>query len=439
MNWQDLYQSRLITIDQAAGLVKSGQRLVFGHAVGEPSALIRGIVAQAGQYHGVEIVHMICMGSGDHCQIEVAQNFHHNSLFVGGAARKAILDGRGDYTPCSFSEIPGLFREGYLPIDIAFLMVSPPDAHGFVSLGVSVDYGLQALKSAKQVVVQVNANMPRTLGDSFAHVSEIDFFVEVTEPLIELPKSELSEVEKEIGRHCAELIDDESTIQLGIGNLPDAVLLSLKDKRDLGIHSEMISDGVVELIEAGVITNRKKALHNGKIVVTFLMGSQRLYDFAHDNPMFHMAPVDYVNNPRIIAQNSKMVSLNSCVQVDLMGQIASESVGAMQISSVGGQADFVRGAGLALGGKSIIAIQSTAQGGKVSKIVPFLDQETAVTTPRYDIHYIVTEYGIAALKGKSLRERARALIAIAHPDFRAGLIAHFEQKFHTSFESEVIG
>jgi 4-hydroxybutyrate CoA-transferase len=436
MNWEKHYTDRQITALQATQKIKSGDRIVFGHAVGEPSALIRAIVEQAKNYKDVEIVHMICLGTGDHCHIDVAENFRHNSLFVGGAARKAIMEGRGDYTPCSFSEIPGLFRDGYLPIDIAFLMVSPPDHHGFCSLGVSVDYGMQALKSAKMVIVQVNENMPRTMGDSFVHVSGIDYFVEINEPLIELAKTDLTEVEKQIGRNCAELIEDESTIQLGIGSLPDAVLLSLKDKRDLGIHSEMISDGVVELIEAGVITSKKKTFHNGKIVVTFLMGTKRLYEFANDNPLFHMAPVDYVNDPMIIARNDKMVSLNSCVQVDLMGQIAAESVGSMQISAVGGQADFVRGAGLAKGGKSIIAIQSTAQGGKTSKIVPVLDTETAVTTPRYDVHYVVSEYGIAALKGKTLRERAKALIRIAHPDFRAGLIEHYERKFHTKYEGE---
>lgn len=439
MNWQKYYKEQLISADEAAGKIRSGDRIVFGHAMGEPSALIRSIVKHAADHKNVEIVYMVCMGTGEHCRIEVAENFRHNSLFVGGAARKAILDGRGDFTPCSFSEIPGLFRDGYLPIDVAFLMVSPPDRYGFCSLGVSVDYGMQAIKSAKTVIVQVNENMPRTMGNSFAHVSEIDYFVEISEPLIELPRAELSDVEKEIGRYCAQLIDDESTIQLGIGSLPDAVLLSLQHKRDLGVHSEMISDGVVELIESGVITNKKKTLHNGKIVVTFLMGTKRLYDFANDNPMFEMAPVDYVNDPMIIARNHKMVSLNSCVQIDLMGQIASESVGSMQISAVGGQADFVRGAGMAKDGKSIIAIPSTAQGGKISKIVPFLDQETAVTTPRFDIHYVVSEYGIAALKGKTLRERARALIRIAHPDFRPSLIEHFEHKFHTKYAEEERG
>ena len=436
MSWQQYYSERLINPRQAAQIIKSGDRLVFGHAVGEPSALIQAIVDHASSYRNVEIVHMICMGKGAHCQAALSDNFRHNSLFVGGASRKAIHDGFADYTPCRFSAIPELFRDGYLPVDIAFLMVSPPDRHGYCSLGVSVDYGMQALKSANLVIVQVNRQMPRTMGDSFAHVTDIDYFVEVDEPLIELAKPNLTAVEKQIGCYCAELIEDESTIQLGIGNLPDAVLLSLKGKRDLGIHSEMISDGVIELIEAGVITNRKKTLHNGKIVVTFLMGSRMLYDFADDNPMFHMAPVDYVNDPLTIAQNNKMVSINSCVQVDLMGQIAAESIGPIQISAVGGQADFIRGAGMSKGGKSIIAIQSTAMGGKTSKIVPEFELGTAITTPRYDVDYVVTEFGIAGLKGKTLRERSKSLIRIAHPVFQKSLIEHFENKFQTEFERE---
>lgn len=433
MNWKDYYSERRITAKEAAGMIKSGDRVVLGHAVGEPSALIDAIIENKDRYSGVEIVHMVCMGKGEYCKPEMAPHFRHNSLFVGGLARDAVHAGRGDYTPSYFSDIPGLFTDGYLPVDVAVIQVSPPDRHGYVSLGVSVDYAKAALDSAKLSLVQVNDQMPRTLGDTFVHVTDIDYFVELSASIIELAPPKITEVEKEIGQYCASLVEDCSTLQLGIGALPDAVLLFLADKKDLGVHSEMISDGVLELIEAGAVTNKKKTLHKDKIVVSFLMGTKRLYDFADDNPLFHMAPVDYVNNPSVIMKNNKMVAINSCVQVDLMGQVASESIGLKQISAVGGQVDFVRGANMAPGGKSIIAMPSTIGGGKVSKIVPFLDTGTTVTTNRCDVRYVVTEYGIADLKGKTLKDRARALIGIAHPDFRALLVDEYESRFKTKF------
>jgi 4-hydroxybutyrate CoA-transferase len=275
--------------------------------------------------------------------------------------------------------------------------------------------------------------MPRTMGDSFVNISDIDCFIEASCPLVELKPPKITDIERAIGENCASLIEDGSTLQLGIGAIPDAVLLFLKEKKDLGIHSEMISDGVVELVEAGVITNRMKSIHKGKIVVTFLMGTKRLYDFVNSNPMVEMYPVDYVNSPRVIMQNYKMVSINSCVQVDFMGQVSSESIGLKQFSGVGGQVDFVRGASMATGGKSIIAMPSTASGGRISKIVPLLDEGAAVTTSRNDVQYIVTEYGIAELRGKSLKERGRALIKIAHPDFRKQLRSEWEKRFNCSF------
>ena len=433
MNWRDYYGERCVTAAVAVGKIRSGDRVVIGHAVGEPSALLDALVENRESYRDVEIVHMVCMGKGDYCRPGMEKYFRHNSLFVGGLARNAVFEGRGDYTPCYFSEIPALFTDGILPVDVALLMVCPPDEHGYVSLGVSVDYGKAALQSAKTVIVQVNDRMPRTLGDSFVHITEIDFFVELSAPVIELQPPKVTDVEKEIGRYCAQLVEDGATLQLGIGSLPDAVLLFLKEKKDLGIHSEMISDGVLELVESGVVTSRLKTLHKDKIVVSFLMGTERLYKFAHDNPLIHMAPVDYVNNPFVIAQNHKMVSINSCVQVDLMGQVASESIGLKQISAVGGQVDFVRGANMSLGGKSIIAIPSTADEGRISKIVPLLDTGAAVTTGRNDVRYIVTEFGIAYLKGKTLRDRARALITVAHPDFRPQLRTEWEKRFRAVF------
>ena len=433
MSWQEYYRSRCITLQEAVEKIKSGDRVVYGHAVGEPSLLGDVLVQNKDRYSDLEIVHMVCMGKGEYCKPEMSQNFRHNSLFVGGLAREAIFEGRGDYTPCYFSEIPKLFKEGYLEIDVTLVQVSPPDKHGFCSLGVSVDYNKSAVECAKMVIVEVNDQMPRTLGDSFIHVTEIDYFVEVSHPVIELLPPEVTDVEKAIGENCASLIEDYSTLQLGIGALPNALLMFLRNKKDLGIHSEMISDGVVELIEQGIITNKKKTLHKDKIVVSFLMGTKKLYDFADNNPGFHMAPVDYVNNPYVIMQNYKMVSINSCVQIDLMGQVASESIGLKQISAVGGQVDFVRGANMSQGGKAIIALPATIGGGKISKIVPFLDQGSAVTTNRNDVNYVVTEYGIAELKGKTLRDRGRALINIAHPDFRPLLIGEWERRFKMRF------
>jgi len=433
MSWQDYYKERCITAQQAVSKINSGDRVVVGHAVGEPSALLEAMVKNCEQYTDVEIVHMICMGKGEYCKPEMQKHFRHVSFFVGGLARDAVFEGRGDFLSCYFSEVPKMFSEGILPVDVALLQVSPPDKHGYVSLGVSVDYGKAAAKSAKTLIVQVNDRMPRTLGDSFLHVSEIDYFVETSEEIIELKPPVISQVEEEIGERCASLIEDGSTLQLGIGALPDAVLKFMTQKKDLGIHSEMFSDGVVDLIEAGVVTNARKTLHPGKAVVTFLMGTRKLYDFVDNNPMVYMAPVDYVNNPYVIAQNYKIVSINSCVQIDFMGQVASESIGAKQISGVGGQVDFVRGANLCPGGKSIIAIQSTAGNGKLSKIVPMLDAGTVVTTSRNDVRFIVTEYGIADMKGKTIRERAKALISIAHPNFRPQLIEEWEKRFRAKY------
>jgi len=433
VSWKEVYNSKLVSAKEAVSKIKSGDRLVTGHAVGEPSILIDEMVANKESYENVEIVHMVAMGKAEYAQPGMEKYFKHNSIFVGGTTRDAVASGRGEFTSCFFSEVPKMFKQGYLPVDVALIQVSTPDEHGYCSFGVSNDYTKPAAESAKTIIAEVNDQMPRTMGDSFIHVSEIDYMVEVSHPVIELKPPKISDVEKEIGENCATLIEDGSTLQLGIGAIPDAVLLFLKDKKDLGIHSEMISDGVVELVEAGVITNKQKTIHPGKIVVTFLMGTKRLYDFVNNNPMVEMYSVDYVNNPCVIMQNNKMVSINSCVQVDFMGQVASESVGLTQISGVGGQVDFVRGANMCKNGKSIMAMPSTAAKGKVSKIVPLLDEGAAVTTSRNDVDYVVTEYGIAQLKGKTLKDRARALINIAHPNFRPSLIEEFEKRFKAKF------
>ncbi|MBV7273333.1 acetyl-CoA hydrolase/transferase family protein [Clostridium sp. PL3] len=433
MDWEDTYKSKLVSAEEAVSKIKSNDRVVVGHAVGEPSELIDAMVENKESYKNVELVHMVAMGKSEYAKEGMEKYFHVNSIFVGASTREAIAAGRGDFTTCFFYEVPRLFKDGYMPVDVALIQVSKPDKHGYCSFGVSNDYTKPAAECAKLVIAEVNENMPRTMGDSFIHVSDIDYIVKTSHPIIELKPPKIGEVEKSIGKNCASLIEDGSTLQLGIGAIPDAVLLFLKDKKDLGIHSEMISDGVVELVEAGVITNSKKTLHPGKIVVTFLMGTKRLYDFVNDNPMVETYPVDYVNDPTVVMKNSKMISINSCVQVDLMGQVCSESIGMKQISGVGGQVDFVRGASMCRDGKSIIAIPSTAAKGKVSRIVPLLDEGSAVTTSRNDVDYVVTEYGIASLKGKTLKERAKALINIAHPDFRESLIKEFNDRFKCDF------
>lgn len=428
MTWRTWYKEHLFTPAQAVQQIKSGQRVVVAHACGEPSIILDALVANAAQYENVEIIHMVAMGKAAYCQPQYDKNFHHNAFFLGGSTRAAAAEGRVDFTPVYFSEIPGLLREDLRP-NVTLLQCSPPDAHGYVSLGVSVDYTKPAAEASDLVIAQVNQNMPRTLGDSFLHVTQIGCLVEADTPVIELAPPKIGDVERAIGENVASLVRDGDTLQLGIGAIPDAVLLFLKEKNDLGIHTEMFSDGVVELVEAGVITNKVKTLHRGQSVATFLMGTRRLYDYVSDNPAVAMYPVDYVNDPYVIGQNDNLVSINSCVQVDIMGQVVSTSAGLRQISGVGGQVDFVRGANLSKGGRAIMAMPSTTGKGKISKIVPFLDQGSAVTTTRNEVNYVITEYGIARLKGKSLRQRAEALIRIAHPDFRDELTAEFRRRY----------
>lgn len=433
MEWEKIYQDRSMSAREAIRLIQNGDRVVIGHAAGVPLAITDVMAEHKEDYRDVEIMQMVSMGNAKFAEPGTEGHFHLNSMFLGAHSRQAVKEGRGDFTPCCFSEIPGLFRD-YLPVDVAIIIVTPPDKDGYCSCGISVDYTLPAARCAKRVIAQVNPRMPRTHGDTFLHVSEIDAFVEIEEPVLELAIPKIGEVERAIGENCAKLVRDGDTLQLGIGGIPDAVLLFLKGKKDLGIHSEMISDGVVELIEAGVITNKRKTLHPGKTVVTFLMGTKRLYDYVDDNPSIYMCGVDYVNDPFVIAGNDNLISINSCIQVDLQGQVAAESAGLSQISGIGGQTDFVRGARRSKGGKSIMAIASTAKKGTVSKIVPFLDEGAAVTTSRTDVDYVVTEFGIAALRGKSLKQRAAALIRIAHPDFRKGLREEYEKRFHCKFE-----
>lgn len=435
MSWEKDYQSKLTDADKALDFIKSGERVVIGHACGEPSYLVETMVSKAEQYENVEIVHMVAMGKAGYAQPGMEKHFRHNALFVGGTTRKAVSEGRGDYTPCFFYRIPALFTNGSLPVDVALVQAAAPDANGNMSLGISVDYTLPAVRAAKKVIVQVNKELPRTYGDSIFNISDANVVavVEHDAPIIELAPPKITEIEKAIGANCAKLINDGDTLQLGIGAIPDAVLMFLGEKKDLGIHSEMFSDGVVGLVEKGVITNAKKTTHKGKFVANFLMGTRHLYDFVNNNPDVEMYPVDYVNNPVVVMKEDNIVSINSCVQIDLMGQAASETVGYTQISGVGGQVDFIRGASMAKNGRSILAFPSTAAKGTVSKIVPLLDEGAAVTTSRNDIDYVVTEYGIAKLSGRTLKERAKALIEIAHPDFREGLKKVYEERFHCAY------
>lgn len=431
-DWREIYKHKIVTADEAVKHIKSGDRVVFGHACGEAQEITEALLRNKERYEKVEIIHFVPMGKGEYAQKENQKYFYHNSFFGGGSTREAINGAYGDFTPSFFFEVPKLFEAGgKLPVDVAIIQISSPDAHGYCSYGISCDYTKLAAEHAKMIIAQINKHMPRTLGNSFVHLSELDYIVEYDQPILQLTPPKIGETEKKIGEYCASLIRDGDTLQLGIGAIPDAVLTFLKDKKHLGIHSEMISDGVVDLILAGVIDNQKKTINRGKCIVGFLMGSQKLYDYVDNNPSVELHPIDYVNHPFIIAQNENMVSINSALQVDLMGQINAESIGAKQFSGTGGQVDFIRGASMSKGGRSIIAMPSTAAKGSISKIVMNLDRGSTVTTSRNDVDYVVTEYGIAELKGKTLRERAKALIAIAHPDFREELTRQALDKFQT--------
>lgn len=432
MDLKKMYDEKKVTAEEAVKKIKSNDRVVVAHACGEPAHLLDAMIANKDSYENVELIHMVAMGKAKYCEEGMEKHFRHNALFVGGTTKKAVKEGRADFTPTFFFEVPKLFRTKLKP-DVALVQVSPMDEHGYMSLGISVDYTKSACENASLVIVQVNKNMPRTMGDSFIHISDVDYVVECNDPIYTLPRPNIGEIERQIGENCSKLINNGDTLQLGIGAIPDAVLSFLTDKKDLGIHSEMFTDGVVELVEKGVVTNKMKKTHTGKMVATFLMGTQKLYDFVNNNPSVEMFPVDYVNHPAVIMREDNIVSINSCVQVDLMGQVVSESIGETQISGVGGQVDFVRGASMAQNGRSIIAMPSTVK-GKASKIVIKIDDYSAVTTSRNDVDYIVTEYGIAELKGKTLKERSRALIKIAHPDFRKELLEYHNKKYNDDFE-----
>lgn len=421
MSWFDDYKKKKCAFEEAVSVVKSKDRVYVSGNAATPFQLMEALAHRKDELHDVEIAHVLLFGDDPLSKPGMEGHFRHNSLFVGPADRAAVNEGRADYIPVFLYEIPSLFYSGLLPIDIAFMHLSPPDEHGFMSFGVECLASKAAAETAKTVVAQVNDKMPRALGDSFIHVSRVSKVVEISQELPQLEPIPFTEVEEKIGAHIAGLVEDESTLQLGIGGIPNAALKAMFDKKDLGIHTEMVSDSIIEAIEAGVITGAKKTLHPYKVIATFFLGSSKLYDFIDNNPVFETHPTEYTNHPFIIRQNEKMIAINSAIEVDLTGQVCSDSIGTRIYSGFGGQVDFIRGAAQSKGGKPIIALPATAKEGKISKIVPTLQVGAGVVTTRADVHYIVTEYGVAYLHGKNLRQRAEALISIAHPDFRPEL------------------
>jgi acyl-CoA hydrolase len=414
---------RIVTPAEAVSGIRSGEQVYLQCAAAVPSVLLDALVERAPELHDVGIVHLHVEGPGPHLAPEMATHFRHRALFIGPNARAAVNEGRADYVPVFLSDVPRLFDSGALPIDVVFVNATPPDRHGFCSLGTSVEAMHAAIRAAKVVVVQFNRSMPRTLGESFIHVDAIDLAIEVDQPPYEYSIGPIGPVERRIGEFVAELVPDGATLQLGIGAIPAATAMALGDKHDLGIHTEMFTDAVADLVEAGVVTGTRKERNRGKLVTAFLMGSQRLYDFVDDNPMVEMRSVDFTNDTQVIRTFERMIAINSAIEVDLSGQVAADSIGQRLYSGVGGQMDFIRGAALAEQGRSIIAMPSTAANGTVSRIVPILHPGAGVVTTRAHVRTVVTEWGIAELFGRSLRERAAAMIAIAHPDFRDRLAA----------------
>lgn len=421
---------KIVSATEAVAGIHSGQQLFVHGGAATPSVLLDALVARAAELRDVGIIHIHTEGPAPHLAPDMADSFRHRALFIGGNARAAVNDGRADYVPVFLSDIPELFTSGIQPLDAVLLNASPPDAHGYCSLGTSVDAVHAAIHTAKTVIAQLNRSMPRTLGDSFVHVDQLDLAVEVDQPPHEHRLADVGDVERRIGSYVAELVPDRATIQMGIGSVPTAVALALRDKRDLGVHTELLTDPVIDLVEAGAITGEAKEINRGKIVTAFLMGSQRLYDFVDDNPMIEMRPVDYTNDTSVIRRFRRMVAINSAISVDVTGQVCADSIGTRFYSGVGGQMDFMRGAALAPEGRAIIALPSRAAGGAVSRIVPVLAEGAGVVTSRAHVRTVVTEFGVAELFGRSIRERVSALIAIAHPDVRDELAREAHRLYH---------
>jgi len=433
LSWKEYYNERLMSADEAVtSFVESNSRVLLAHDIGEPPALVDALVRNADKFRNVTISHMVSLGPGEYTKPEYKDNFKTDLWFLGGGTRKCIEENRGDYTPLFFYQIPELIRSGEIPVDTVLIMVTTPDESGKVSTGVSGDYTIQAVKSAKRVIAQVNENLPYTYGTAIFDVTDIDAFVEENTPLYELPEPKIGEAEMMIGKHCASIINDGDCLQLGIGSIPDAVCNELMEKKHLGLHSELLGDGGVRLYEAGALDNSMKQIDKGKFVFNFVMGTRKLYDFVDRNQDCLLMPADYVNDPRVVCQNDNVVSINSAIGIDFYGQVAADTIGYKQFSGVGGQVDFVRGAAMSKGGRSIIAMPSSTvkkDGTRLSKITPLLSEGQVVTTSRHDVDYVATEFGIVKLKGKSVKERARLLISIAHPQFREELGESFEKMF----------
>lgn len=431
MNWREKYKDRIVTADEAVKRsVKSNSNVVFGHAVAAPERFAKAMFDCRESFKDVSVFHMLYFGKPYHLQPEMEGHARGFLNFLEGNSRPVYDQHRADFVPCHFHEVPALFREGFFPVDVAVVQVSYPDENGRCSFGVSCDYTKPATECAKVVVAEMNKQMPFIGGDNFINIEDIDYIIPVDEPIFEIPGAKIGETELAIGRHCAKLIHDGDTLQLGIGGIPDAVLSSLKDKKDIGIHTEMFTDGVMHAIKSGLINNSKKTLHPGKVVTALIFGSKELYDFIDHNEMIECYPVDYTNNPYVIGKNEHLVSINSCIEMDLTGQAASESIGYRQFSGTGGQVDFLRGARYSKGGISIMAFPSTAAKGTVSRIVPILNEGSCVTSGRFEIDYVVTEYGAVRLRGQSLRRRAELLASIAHPMFRPELEEEIKKRFY---------
>lgn len=423
---RERYPEKFIPENKIFERIRRGAHIFIGTGCGEPQQLVALLAAYIKAHpkavFDAEVFHVWTLGVAPYADEKFQQNFRHNSFFIGENTRSAVNEGLADYTPIFLSQIPGLFRRGYIPIDVALIQVSPPDRNGYVSLGVSVDITKEAVEKAELVICQVNSHMPRVHGDTFIHVEKVDFIVHYDEPLLEYSPEVSDELADQIGKYVARLVEDGDTIQVGYGSIPNAILANLEGKKHLGVHTELLSDGIVSLIRKGVVDNSRKMLDRGKTVATFCMGTQDTYQFLDDNPSIEFRTIDYTNDPLNIAQQRNMAAINSALEIDLTGQASAESLGKVFYSGIGGQADFMRGAVLASGGKTILALPSTAEHGRVSRILPMIREGAGVTLNRGDVHYVVTEYGIAYLHGKNVRERAMELIAIAHPEFRPWLI-----------------
>ena len=428
MKWIEEYRNKIVTPAEAVAEIKSGDNVYVSGNAATPNTLVQALANRKDKLENVNVVHVLLLGIDPLSAPGMEGHFRHKSLFVGPGDRQAVNDGRADYFPIFLYEIPDLFFKNIIPLDAALLQTSPPDSHGFLSLGVEPLASNAAAACAKKIIVQINEKMPRTLGDCFVHISRVHKATEVTEPLPTLDIKEPTAVEKKIGAFIADLAEDGSTVQLGIGGIPNAALAAMSTKKDLGIHTEMVSDGMMNAIEAGFVTGARKNIHHGKVVATFILGTDRLYEFVHNNPMFEMHPVNYTNDPFIVAQNDNMVAINSAIEADITGQVCSDSIGYKIYSGFGGQVDFIRGAARSKNGKPIIALPSTAKDDTISKIVPHLKEGAGVVTSRGDVHYVVTEFGVAFLHGKSVSERVKALINIAHPKFRDELTRFAKDK-----------